>query len=300
MLRAVYKVAFLSLAPGCSFNVDRSNIYTRRVLAGEFQVVCPWLLRELVDLKLWNDDMKNRIIANNGSIQAIPEIPTDIKAIYKTVWEISQKKVLDLAADRGAFICQSQSLNVHLQAPTAGQLTSMHFYGWKRGLKTGMYYLRTRPAAQAIQFTLDHSLVAQVKQQKEQEEVQPVTKATLVKRPVTPTPIAPLSYPSIPSEVTTRSAISPVTAAATEPVVATATPATATSSGSMPASPQYPPTPTDSHDDPLVGLDEVQRRAAEKDPEFAAAVARRKARELEEAKLACSLENKEACVMCSG
>jgi ribonucleoside-diphosphate reductase subunit M1 len=214
--------------------------------------------------------MKNRIIANNGSVQAIPEIPTDVKAIYKTVWEISQKKVLDLAADRGAFICQSQSLNVHLQAPTAGQLTSMHFYGWKRGLKTGMYYLRTRPAAQAIQFTLDHSLVSQVKQQKEQQEAQPVTK------PPVPSPAGPLSYTS------------------------TSAPATAISSSSAPASPQYPLTPADSHDDALAGLDEVQRRAAEKDPEFAAAVLRKKARELEEAKLACSLENKEACVMCSG
>jgi ribonucleoside-diphosphate reductase subunit M1 len=215
--------------------------------------------------------MKNRIIANNGSVQAIPEIPTDVKAIYKTVWEISQKKVLDLAADRGAFVCQSQSLNVHLQAPTAGQLTSMHFYGWKRGLKTGMYYLRTRPAAQAIQFTLDHSLVAQVKQEKEQHEAQPITKS-----PAPSTPAGPLPYTS------------------------TSTPATATSSGSAPASPQYPLTPADSHDDALAGLDEVQRRAAEKDPEFAAAVLRKKARELEEAKLACSLENKEACVMCSG
>ena len=231
--------------------------------------------------------MKNRIIANNGSIQAIPEIPTDIKAIYKTVWEISQKKVLDLAADRGAFICQSQSLNVHLQAPTAGQLTSMHFYGWKRGLKTGMYYLRTRPAAQAIQFTLDHSLVSQVKQQKEQQEVQPVTEAAPIEHTVAATP----------PEVTT---ISPITATATEPVAVTSKPSTATSSGSTPTSPQYPLTPADSHDDALAGLDEVQRRAAEKDPEFAAAVLRRKARELEEAKLACSLENKEACVMCSG
>ena len=244
--------------------------------------------------------MKNRIIANNGSIQAIPEIPTDIKAIYKTVWEISQKKVLDLAADRGAFICQSQSLNVHLQAPTAGQLTSMHFYGWKRGLKTGMYYLRTRPAAQAIQFTLDHSLVAQVKQQKEQEEVQPVTKAAPIKSPVASSPTAPLSYTSIPPGVTTESTISPVAAKATESVAPISTPATATSSGSAPVSPQYPLTPADSHEDALAGLDEVQRRAAEKDPEFAAAVLRRKARELEEAKLACSLENKEACVMCSG
>lgn len=99
-----------------------SNIYTRRVLAGEFQVVCPWLLRELVDLKLWNDEMKNMIIAHGGSIQKIPGIPDDVKAIYKTVWEISQKKVIDLAADRGAYICQSQSLNVHLQNPSVGQL----------------------------------------------------------------------------------------------------------------------------------------------------------------------------------
>ena len=99
-----------------------SNIYTRRVLAGEFQVVCPWLLRELVDLKLWNDEMKNMIIAHGGSIQKIPGIPDEVKAIYKTVWEISQKKVIDLAADRGAFICQSQSLNIHLQNPSVRQL----------------------------------------------------------------------------------------------------------------------------------------------------------------------------------
>ena len=241
-----------------------SNIYTRRVLAGEFQVVCPWLLRELVDLKLWNDDMKNRIIANNGSIQAIPEIPADVKAIYKTVWEISQKKVLDLAADRGAFICQSQSLNVHLQAPTLGQLTSMHFYGWKRGLKTGMYYLRTRPAAQATQFTVDHAVVAQVKQQKEQQEKEARASAA--------------ATPQVASEqvVVSPSTASPVT------------------------SPDLPLTPADSHADGLAGLDEAQRLAAEKDPEFAAALLRKQAREHEEAKLACSLENKEACVMCSG
>ena len=109
--------------------------------------------------------MKNMIITHNGSIQNIPTIPDNLKAIYKTVWEISQKKVLDLAADRGAFICQSQSLNVHLQSPTLGQLTSMHFYGWKKGLKMGMYYLRTRPAAQAIQFTVDQSVLNSAKQQ---------------------------------------------------------------------------------------------------------------------------------------
>ena len=136
-----------------------------RILAGEFQVVCPWLLCELIELSLWDDTMKNMIIAHNGSIQNIPTIPDDIKAIYKTVWEISQKKVLDLAADRGAFICQSQSLNVHLQSPMLGQLMSMHFYGWKKGLKTGMYYLCTRSAVQAIQFTVDQSVLNSVKQQ---------------------------------------------------------------------------------------------------------------------------------------
>jgi len=278
------------------FEPYTSNIYTRRVLAGEFQVVCPWLLRELVDIKLWNDDMKNRIIANNGSVQAIPEIPADVKAIYKTVWEISQKKVLDLAADRGAFICQSQSLNVHLQAPTAGQLTSMHFYGWKRGLKTGMYYLRTRPAAQAIQFTLDHSLVAQVKQQKEQQESQPSPKTAPVARPVASTLNPPSAHPTVAHEVATKTA----TSEAVETTATPSTPATVTSNGSTTTTPSYPLTPAESYDDALAGLDEVQRRAAEKDPDFAAALLRKKARELEEAKLACSLENKEACVMCSG
>ena len=246
--------------------------------------------------------MKNRIIANNGSIQAIPEIPADVKAIYKTVWEISQKKVLDLAADRGAFICQSQSLNVHLQAPTVGQLTSMHFYGWKRGLKTGMYYLRTRPAAQAIQFTLDHSLVAQVKQQKEEQEAQPSPKIAPVAGPITSTTNPKSTRPLVVHEVATKSVTVPstATAAEVESVASASTPATATSNGSPSSTPSYLLTPAESHDDALAGLDEVQRRAAENDPEYAAALLRKKARELEEAKLACSLENKEACVMCSG
>jgi len=112
------------------------------------------LLCELVDLGPWDNNTKNLIIAHNGSVQNIPQIPANIKAIYKTVWEISKKKVLDLASDRGAFICQSQSLNVHLLATTLGQLMSMRFMGGRRGWK-GMYYLRTRPAAQAIQFTID-------------------------------------------------------------------------------------------------------------------------------------------------
>ncbi|EPS43514.1 hypothetical protein H072_2497 [Dactylellina haptotyla CBS 200.50] len=137
------------------FEPYTSNIYSRRVLAGEFQVVNPWLLRDLVDLGLWSDNMKNRIIADGGSIQNVPNIPADIKSLYKTVWEISQKVVIDLAADRGAFIDQSQSLNIHIKDPTMGKLTSMHFYGWKKGLKTGMYYLRTMAASAAIQFTVD-------------------------------------------------------------------------------------------------------------------------------------------------
>uniref|UniRef100_T1HAX5 RIBORED_LARGE domain-containing protein n=1 Tax=Rhodnius prolixus TaxID=13249 RepID=T1HAX5_RHOPR len=140
-----------------SFEPFTTNMYTRRVLSGEFQVVNHHLLRDLVDLKIWNEDMKNELIKNNGSVQNIKGIPDDLKAIYKTVWEISQKTILKMAADRGAFIDQSQSLNVHIAEPNYGKLTSMHFYGWKLGLKTGMYYLRTKPAAQAIQFTVDKS-----------------------------------------------------------------------------------------------------------------------------------------------
>jgi ribonucleoside-diphosphate reductase subunit M1 len=137
------------------FEPYTSNIYQRRVLAGEFQVVNPWLLKDLVDMGLWSDNMKNRIIAEGGSIQNIPNIPADIKALYKTVWEISQRTVVQMAADRGAFIDQSQSLNIHMRDPTMGKITSMHFTGWKLGLKTGMYYLRTQAAAQPIQFTVD-------------------------------------------------------------------------------------------------------------------------------------------------
>lgn len=142
-----------------SFEPYTSNIYTRRVLSGEFQVVNHHLLRDLVDLGLWDEDMKNQLIQENGSVQNIDSIPEDLKALYKTVWEISQKTVLKMAADRGAFIDQSQSLNVHIADPSYAKLTSMHFYGWKQGLKTGMYYLRTKPAANAIQFTVDKSKI---------------------------------------------------------------------------------------------------------------------------------------------
>ena len=139
------------------FEPYTSNIYTRRTLSGEFIIVNKHLMKDLIALGIWNDSMKNRLIEANGSIQNIPEIPQHIKDLYRTVWEISQKAIIDMAADRGAYICQSQSMNVHIQDPNFGKLTSMHFYAWKKGLKTGMYYLRSKAAASAIQFTVDKS-----------------------------------------------------------------------------------------------------------------------------------------------
>lgn len=137
------------------FEPYTSNIYTRRVLSGEFIIVNKHLLKDLIELGLWNNDMKNQIIASNGSIQHIDGIPANIKELYKTVWEIKQRNLIDMAADRAAYICQSQSLNLFVERPTASKLTSMHFYAWKKGLKTGMYYLRTQAATQAVQFTLE-------------------------------------------------------------------------------------------------------------------------------------------------
>ncbi|SDT42224.1 ribonucleoside-diphosphate reductase alpha chain [Mucilaginibacter mallensis] len=138
------------------FEPFTSNIYTRRVLSGEFIVVNKYLLRDLVNLGLWNTAMKDRIITANGSIQEIEEIPTELKELYKTVWEIKMRSIIDMAADRGAYVCQSQSLNLFINAPNASKLTSMHFYAWKKGLKTGMYYLRTQAASQAVKFTVEN------------------------------------------------------------------------------------------------------------------------------------------------
>lgn len=135
-----------------------SNAYSRRVLSGEFQVVNHHLLKDLTELGLWNESMRNELVAYNGSVQRL-DIPKNLKLLYRTVWEIPQKNIIKMAADRGAFIDQSQSLNVHLAETNYGKLTSMHFYGWKLGLKTGMYYLRTKPAAQAIQFTVDKTKI---------------------------------------------------------------------------------------------------------------------------------------------
>ncbi|WFD32960.1 ribonucleoside-diphosphate reductase [Malassezia sp. CBS 17886] len=254
------------------FEPYTSNIYMRRVLAGEFQVVNPWLLRELVEQGLWNEQMKQRIIAHGGSIQNVPGIPDRIKALYKTVWEISQKVIIDMAADRGAFICQSQSLNIHLSAPTFGQLTSMHFYGWKKGLKTGTYYLRSRPAANAIQFTVSNEDVAAAKATKKSAGVP-----------------APAPVPSA------------VPQAASEPDARAQPPAEALSA--------------EAYEDVVhsvgrLGVDgtvtqdgpgkKAMADAAAQDDGFQNALERQKHRQEEAERLACSLENKEACLMCSG
>ena len=132
-----------------------SNIYSRRVLAGEFMVINEYLVRDLIDLGIWTNTIKDKIVLNDGSVQNIAEIPNFIKERYITAWEIKQKAILDMAAERGRFICQSQSLNLFVEAPNFKILSSMHFYGWSKGLKTGMYYLRTRPSSKALQFTLE-------------------------------------------------------------------------------------------------------------------------------------------------
>jgi ribonucleoside-diphosphate reductase subunit M1 len=251
-----------------------SNIYTRRVLAGEFQIVCPWLLRELVDLGHWDDNMKNMIIAHNGSVQNIPAVPADVKAIYNTVWEISQKKVLDLT-DGGAYICQLQSLNVHLQAPTMEQLPRMHFYGWKKGSKTGMYYLRTRPAAQAIQFTVDQSVLKDVKKQQEQAAL-------------------PLPLPTVRPTDRGNDILTPSSSASTSPGRnLTAASSTTAAAAPVKAGAEEEQVPLSNVSDDILksipldvlSLGDATLKKAEADGEFAAALKRKYLRDLEDAKL---------------
>jgi ribonucleotide reductase alpha subunit len=141
------------------FEPMTSNIYARRVLAGEYVVVNKYLVKNLMEIGIWSENLKQQIIAQNGSIQGIKEIPEDIQAIYKTSWEIKQRTLIDMAAARGAFICQSQSLNLSMENPTYAKLTSMHFYAWKQGLKTGCYYLRTKAPVMAQKFTVDPRLL---------------------------------------------------------------------------------------------------------------------------------------------
>ena len=154
------------------FEPYTSNIYARRVLSGEFAVVNKHLLKDLIKLNLWNESMKNKLISANGSVQNIPEIPQNLKDLYKTVWEIKQKTILEMAADRGAYICQSQSLNIHIQDVNFGKLTSMHFHAWKLGLKTGMYYLRTKAAADAIKFTIEKQADVAIEQSNDVHETE--------------------------------------------------------------------------------------------------------------------------------
>ena len=137
------------------FEPFTSNIYSRRTMAGDYVLVNKYLMKELIDLELWNEDLKNNIILNKGSIQHINGIPDILKEKYKIVWEIPMKHLIDMAADRGAFICQSQSMNLWLEDPDYAKLTSMHFYSWKKGLKTGIYYLRRKPRHQPQQFTIE-------------------------------------------------------------------------------------------------------------------------------------------------
>jgi ribonucleotide reductase alpha subunit len=137
------------------FEPFTSNLYSRRTLAGEFVVVNKYLMKELIQLGLWNEQIKNNIIANKGSVQQLTILPEHIRNKYKIVWEIPMKHVIDMSADRGAFICQSQSLNLWVEDPTYNTLTSMHFYSWKQGLKTGIYYLRRKAKHQAQQFTIE-------------------------------------------------------------------------------------------------------------------------------------------------
>ena len=137
------------------FEPYTSNIYTRRTLSGEYIIVNKHLLKDLIKLGLWNEEMKQQLMAANGSVQNIPDIPQELKDLYKTAYELSQKVIIDMSADRGAYICQSQSLNLFVENPNFGKLSSMHFYGWEKGLKTGMYYLRSKAAVDPIKFTLD-------------------------------------------------------------------------------------------------------------------------------------------------
>ena len=172
------------------FEPYTSNIYTRRVLSGEFIVVNKHLLEDLVDRGLWNEDMKQELMRNNGSIQNIDGIPDDIKELYRTVWEMSMKDIIDMSRHRGYFIDQSQSLNLFMEGATMAKLTSMHFYGWKSGLKTGMYYLRTKSAVDAIKFTLDNKAKAKVP---EMEPAEKVAAASAIKSESTSVPVEPLS-----------------------------------------------------------------------------------------------------------
>lgn len=291
------------------FEPYTSNIYSRRVLAGEFQVVNPWLLKDLVDMGLWSDNMKNRIIADGGSVQNIPNIPADIKALYKTVWEISQRTIVQMAADRGAFIDQSQSLNIHMKDPTMGKITSMHFAGWKLGLKTGMYYLRTMAASAPIQFTVDQEalLVADTNVARERGNVRkPIPKQIIApSRPSAPRPYmntnsntnvnamkqAPNGVPT-PSQTPPPMASKPVAA----PLATPAFKADVEEGGS----PKMVAADENTKPVALTGDEELKVPGAPQSEDKKDESESREGDIYAEAVLACSIENPESCLMCSG
>ena len=303
------------------FEPYTSNIYSRRVLAGEFQVVNPWLLKDLVDMGLWSDNMKNRIIGDGGSIQRIPNIPDDIKALYKTVWEISQRTIVQMAADRGAFIDQSQSLNIHMKEPTMGKITSMHFAGWKLGLKTGMYYLRTMAASAPIQFTVDQealkvqdtNVARTAGPRKQRPLINSSTSATprpmyMQKQTPTPSTLAPNGIP------TPEQTPSPAPASSIErpppknmmAQIASSAGNGATDSTQKPAaagvveesSPQQ--LPTDPSPSEEKTLPEATKKMSLQEEDKEEVSTGREGDIYADKVLACSIENKEACVMCSG
>ncbi|CAI4423323.1 ribonucleotide-diphosphate reductase subunit rnr1 [Saccharomyces cerevisiae] len=268
------------------FEPVTSNMYSRRVLSGEFQVVNPYLLRDLVDLGIWDEGMKQYLITQNGSIQDLPNVPQELKDLYKTVWEISQKTIINMAADRSVYIDQSHSLNLFLRAPTMGKLTSMHFYGWKKGLKTGMYYLRTQAASAAIQFTIDQKIADQATEN--------VADISNLKRP---------SYmPSSASYAASDFVPAAVTANATIPSL----------DSSSEASREASPAPTGSHSltkgmaelnvqESKVEVPEVP--APTKNEEKAAPIVDDEETEFDiynSKVIACAIDNPEACEMCSG
>jgi len=276
------------------FEPYTSNIYSRRVLAGEFQVVNPWLLKDLVDLGLWSDNMRNRIIAEGGSIQNIPNIPADIKALYKTVWEISQRTILQMAADRGAFIDQSQSLNIHMKEPTMGKITSMHFAGWKMGLKTGMYYLRTMAASAPIQFTVDQ-------EQLKVADTNVARNINLKRRGLgpgnTPSPYSAVPRPMY--EQNQPNTAVPAVGGNSEPLPPLSNRENGVSERDSPRTLAAEPPTSPDHDEELPdpamsGRKNVQEEDAEDKSE------EREHDIYSQKVIACSIENKEACLMCSG
>jgi ribonucleoside-diphosphate reductase subunit M1 len=284
------------------FEPYTSNIYSRRVLSGEFQVVNPWLLKDLVDLGLWSDNMKNRIIADGGSVQNIPNIPDDIKSLYKTVWEISQRTIVEMAADRGAFIDQSQSLNIHLKAPTMGKITSMHFAGWKLGLKTGMYYLRTMAASAPIQFTVDQEAL----------KVADTNVARLSGKKGRPSMGSPpgSTYSGAPRPMyQAKGGNGSTTTAANGVLTPAATPTTETKKfspqpsegGSEQASENDGNSPRQLATDPTDTPSKVNLPERVKQEEDSEEDSKEREGDIyAEAALACSIENPESCIMCSG